>query len=105
MQITVVDRKGAEHRLEGEAGPGKSLMLLMFHAGLPISAECGGCCVCATCHIHVDADWLTRLPPRGEEEVAMLDLAIDVRPTSRLSCQVELSEALDGLRVTLAPES
>lgn len=103
MQVTVVDRKGVEHWLKGERG--KSLMLLMFHAGLPISAECGGCCVCATCHVHVDAAWFDRLRARGEEESAMLDLATDVRATSRLSCQIELNEALDGLRVTLAPES
>lgn len=103
MQVTVVDRKGVEHRLEGQRG--KSLMLLMFHAGLPISAECGGCCVCATCHVYVDPHWMERLPARGEEESGMLDLAIEVRATSRLSCQIELDEALDGLRVTLAPES
>lgn len=103
MQVTVVDRKGVEHRLEGQRG--KSLMLLMFHAGLPISAECGGCCVCATCHVYVDPRWMERLPARGEEESGMLDLAVEVRTTSRLSCQIELDEALDGLRVTLAPES
>lgn len=69
-----------------------------------IDGDCGGCCACATCHVYVDPQWADRLPAREEVETEMLELAEDVRLNSRLSCQIKMSEALDGLVVRL-PES
>ena len=72
--------------------------------GLPIEAACGGCCSCATCHVYVDAAWVDTLPAKSEEEEDMLDLALEVQANSRLSCQIELTDDLNGLKVTLAPD-
>lgn len=65
-------------------------------------AECGGACACATCHAYIDPAWLDKLPAMEDMEDAMLESARDRRPTSRLSCQIEVSDALDGLVVTVA---
>ena len=65
-----------------------------------IDADCGGACACATCHVYVDPEWFKKLPPREEMEQSMLDFAQEVRETSRLSCQIKVSEALEGLVVT-----
>jgi 2Fe-2S ferredoxin len=65
-----------------------------------IEAECGGACACATCHVYVDASWQDRLPPPQSMEEDMLDFAYDVRPTSRLSCQIRIRPDLEGLVVT-----
>jgi 2Fe-2S ferredoxin len=100
--VHVVDREGAEHKLEGVTG--WSVMEIIREAGLPIEAACGGCCACATCHVYVDPDWLPRLNPAGPDESMMLDEAFEVRDNSRLSCQLKYADALDGLKVTLAPE-
>ncbi|WP_420562080.1 2Fe-2S iron-sulfur cluster-binding protein [Thalassobaculum sp.] len=102
MKITVTDREGGEH--EVEATKGWRVMEIIREAGLPITAECGGACACATCHVYVDPDWWAKLEPRGEEENDMLDLAFEVQENSRLSCQILFDESLDGLKVTLAPE-
>jgi 2Fe-2S ferredoxin len=64
-----------------------------------IVAECGGACSCATCHVHVDEAWTEKVGPPSPMEEDMLDFAFDVRPTSRLSCQIKVSEGLDGLVV------
>lgn len=65
-------------------------------------AECGGACSCATCHVYVDPAWLEKLPPRDALEDDMLSCVDDLRPNSRLSCQIKVSERLDGLRVVVA---
>lgn len=67
-----------------------------------IVAECGGACACATCHAYVGDAWLPRLPPMEEMEDAMLDSAEDRRPNSRLTCQIEVTDELDGLEVFVA---
>ena len=100
--IHVTDREGTQHTLEGIEG--WRVMEIIRDYGLPIKAECGGCCSCATCHVYVDEQWLNMLPPMQEEEEAMLDEAYNVQQNSRLSCQLLLSQKLDGLKVTLAPE-
>ncbi|GCA49395.1 ferredoxin-6 [Sinorhizobium sp. KGO-5] len=64
-----------------------------------IEAECGGACACATCHVYVDEEWKGRVGPPNDIEKDMLDFAYDVRENSRLSCQIKLSEAIDGLKV------
>jgi len=80
-----------------------SLMQALSGAGLPVRADCGGCLACGTCHVYIDPAWAARLPPPGEDELGMLEMALDPRETSRLSCQIVLDEALDGLAVILAP--
>lgn len=101
MKIYVTDQTGKEHELEGIEG--WRVMEIIRDYGLPIKAECGGCCSCATCHVYVDPEWIQRLYPMRQDEQDMLDTAPDVRDTSRLSCQILMSEELDGLRLTLAP--
>ena len=103
MRIFVTDQGGKEHELEGIEG--WRVMEIIRDYGLPIKAECGGACACATCHVYVDEDWLDKLHPMREAEEEMLDVAPDVQDNSRLSCQILMSEELDGLKVTLAPGS
>ncbi len=101
-KLIVTDREGQVHELEGR--PGWSVMEIIRDNDLPIEAACGGCCACATCHVYVDPEWAEKLPQVGDEEELMLDEAYEVQETSRLSCQLKWSDALDGLKVTLAPE-
>jgi 2Fe-2S ferredoxin len=103
MQIVVVDRDGKEHALE--ALEGWRVMEVIRDWGVPIKAECGGACACATCHVYVDEEWLGRLVPPTDEENDRLDEALGVEANSRLSCQILMSDELDGLRITLAPGS
>lgn len=100
MKIVVTDLGGKEHELE--AVEGWRVMEIIREYGLPIKAECGGACACATCHVYVDAAWINKIPPMRTEEEEMLDQAFDVQENSRLSCQIILDETLDGLKVTLA---
>ena len=102
MKIFVTDHDGVEHEIK--ATEGWQIMEIIRDEGLSIKAECGGSCACATCHIYVDENWMTKLPEKSEEEADMLDLAFDVENNSRLSCQIDMSKDLDGLKVTLAPE-
>ena len=101
MQIHVTDQSGTRHTLE--ALEGFRVMEIIRDWGLNIKAECGGACACATCHVHVDPDWSPKLHPMRDDEEDMLDQAFDVRDNSRLSCQLLMSEDLDGLEVRLAP--
>jgi 2Fe-2S ferredoxin len=104
LKLNVTDRLGRRHELEAQEG--WRVMEVIRDWGLPIKAECGGACACATCHVYVDEKWLARLYPSTEEEVDMLtDEAFEVRGNSRLACQILMSSTLDGLEVTLAPES
>lgn len=100
MHIFVTDQDGTEHKLE--AVEGWRVMEIIRDHGLPIVAECGGCCSCATCHVYVNGKWLDKLSDMRDEEEEMLDEAFDVEDNSRLSCQLIMSEELDGLKVTLA---
>ena len=101
--IHVTDQQGKEHTLEGIVG--WRVMEVIRDYGLPIKAECGGCCSCATCHIYVDNEWKAKLAQPSDEESDQLDEAFEVEDNSRLSCQLILSSELDGLKVTLAPGS
>ncbi len=103
MKVHVTDLDGNTKEVEGTIG--WTLMEVIRDAGQPIKAECGGACACATCHVYVDDDWLDATGARSEEEEDMIDLALEVRDNSRLSCQIEISEALDGLKVTLARDA
>ena len=102
MQVTFVEQDGTEIKAEAEAG--LSLMEVAINNMVPgIDAECGGACACATCHVYVEQEWLDMLPPPDSNEQPMLEFASDVTERSRLSCQIKLTEALDGIRVTLPP--
>ena len=98
MKIHAVDRQGKEHTLEGRDG--WSVMEILRDAGLPVAAECGGACACATCHVYVDEAWREKVGAPTPMEEDMLDFGFDVRPNSRLSCQIKVSDELDGLVVT-----
>lgn len=100
MKIFVTDLDGCEHELE--AVEGWRVMEIIREYGLPIKAECGGACSCATCHVYIDSEWLSRIPKMRNDEEEMLDQAFDVRVCSRLSCQIILDESMDGLKLTLA---
>ena len=97
MKIHVTDQSGVEHELEGLDG--WRTMEVIRDWGLNIKAECGGACACATCHVYVEPEWREAVGPPSEMEEDMLDFAFDVRDESRLSCQIRISEKLDGLVV------
>ena len=104
MTRVIFVRPGGE-RVEVEAQEGMSLMEVAVANGVPeIVAECGGACACGTCHCFVAGEWVDRLPPKEDMEAAMLDCVIDPRPQSRLSCQIRISDEIDGLVVEV-PES
>ena len=103
MKIVATDRNGKEHIVEGRDG--WSVMEILRDAGLPIAAECGGACACATCHVYVTDGWYEKLSPPSDAEVDMLDMALAVEPgSSRLSCQLVCADEIDGIKVTVAPE-
>ena len=102
-KLIVVNRDGTEQAIEGD--PALSVMEIIRDAGVDeLLALCGGCCSCATCHVIVDPAFADKLPPVSADEDDLLDSSSFREPTSRLSCQLAFSEALDGLRVTIAPE-
>ena len=101
--IRVTDRQGKVHELE--ALEGWRVMEIIRDWGLPMEGVCGGACDCATCHVVVAPDWAKRLHPPREEELDKLDELPLIEQTSRLSCQILYSDELDGLEVTLAPET
>jgi 2Fe-2S ferredoxin len=103
-EVIVTTRSGEERRLTLE--PGLTLMEIIRDEGLDeLLALCGGCCSCATCHVHVDPAFADRLPPMSEDEHDLLDGSDHRIGSSRLSCQIPLTPELDGLRLTIAPEA
>ena len=100
MKIYVTDQDGKRHELD--AVEGWRLMEIIREHGLPIKAECGGACCCATCHVYVSDEWLDKLYSMRDDEDEMLDETFDREDNSRLSCQLIMSEDLNGLEVTLA---
>jgi 2Fe-2S ferredoxin len=101
-KIYVTDREENTHELNAETG--LTLMEIIRDAGLDIEAACGGCCACATCHLYIDEDWEKKLPKIENEEESMLDQAFHVTSQSRLGCQIEYNDNIDGIKLTLAPE-
>ena len=102
MKIIVTDREGNKRILEGDTN--STLMEIIRDEGGDIEAACGGCCACATCHVYIDEKWINKLNPIEDDEESMLDQAFDVKKNSRLSCQINLNDDLDGLELELAPE-
>ena len=102
-QLIIVGRDGTQKSVD--AKPGWSVMENIRGAGFDeLLALCGGCCSCATCHVHVDPEWLGALKPMDGDEDDLLDSSDHRRPNSRLSCQIEFGPELDGLKVRIAPE-
>ena len=101
-KITYINHDGAQHTVEAEIG--STVMGTAVRNPVPgIEAECGGACACATCHVYVDEAWYGKVGSPEPMEEDMLDFAYDVRPTSRLSCQIKVKPDLDGL-VVRVPE-
>ena len=102
-ELTIVGRNGTERTVAARTG--WSVMEIIREAGFDeLLALCGGCCSCATCHVHVDPEWAGRLKPISADEDDLLDSSSDRDETSRLSCQIDFGPELDGLRVTIAKE-
>lgn len=102
-QLIVVTREGETRAIEGETG--LSVMEVIRDAGIDeLLALCGGCCSCATCHVHVDPDYADRLPAMSDDENELLAISDDRDANSRLSCQIPFTDALDGMTVTIAKE-
>lgn len=99
LHALVTDKLGTTHRLSGREGD--SIMQLARAADLPVAGECNGSLACATCHMIVDPAWAEKLAPVSDDEEAMLDTVFTLTATSRLSCQIRLSAALDGIRLSL----
>ncbi|OYX66754.1 MAG: 2Fe-2S ferredoxin [Sphingomonadales bacterium 32-64-17] len=102
MKVTFITREGEKRAVE--AAPGDSLLEVGQRAGMPLEGTCEGQMACSTCHVIIAREWFGRLSEASEEEEDMLDLAADVEATSRLSCQILLSEELDGLEVRVPSE-
>lgn len=99
-KITFVEHGGSQHVVDIEEG--KSLMQTAMDNLVPgIDADCGGSCACGTCHVIVDSEWASVAGSASDDEVMMLDMTPEKTETSRLSCQVEVSDAMDGLVVRL----
>ena len=100
--VRVIDRDGTERELE--APNGATLMEPLRDMDDGVAAICGGMCSCATCHVYVDAEWQSRLPAMMSDERELLTELAHYQDDSRLSCQVEFTPELAGLRVTIAPD-
>jgi len=101
-EMVIVDRDGTETHVQGRVGV--SVMETLRDLDNGVAAICGGMCSCATCHIWVDEAWVAKLPPCQGDELELLREMSSFKPNSRLSCQVPFTEALAGLRVTIAPD-
>ena len=101
--VTFITARG--DRVTAQAGEGDCLLEVAQNADMPLEGTCEGQMACSTCHVIVSPDWFSRLPRASEDEEDMLDLAAGVTRTSRLACQITLTEALDGLEVRIPGES
>ena len=100
--LRVVDRDGIEHEVEGRTG--LKVMENLRELDYGVAAICGGMCSCATCHVYVDPEWTAKLPAPMSDERELLTELSHHEDNSRLSCQIELTPELSGLRVTIAPD-
>jgi 2Fe-2S ferredoxin len=101
-ELVIVDRDGKEHRVPGKVGV--SVMETLRDLDYGVAAICGGMCSCATCHVYVDEAWGPKLPAAQGDEKEILRELSSVKAASRLSCQIQFSDALAGLRLAIAPD-
>ena len=102
-RIVFIDRNGVSHPVA--AGNGRSIMQAARDALASfLIGECGGSCICASCHAYIDFAWLGRLPPVSRNEAAMLDAIDNARYNSRLTCQIVMNDSLDGVVVRIPPD-
>ena len=101
-KLIITDRLGTKKEIQFDSN--FTLMEILRDNGFEIEASCGGCCACATCHVYIGDKWFNKINLMDDDEQSMLDQAFDVKKNSRLSCQIQLSEELDGLEVEIAPE-
>ncbi len=102
IKIHLVDRDGSDHELGGDSS--LRLMEVLREPDYGVEAICGGLCSCGTCHVYVDPAWLEQLPSMEPDEEELLDAFESRQDNSRLSCQLQLTDKLDGIKVTIAPE-
>ena len=103
VAIHVTNRAGKSQTIQGKACA--TLMEELRDQNIDVEAICGGCCSCATCHVFIDDAWAAKLPARSADEQELVEETESYRPVhSRLSCQIKLSDALDGITLTVAPE-
>ena len=102
VKVTIIDREGVDHVLDAPTDMNMNVMELCKAYELPVLGECGGMAMCATCQCYLESD--TELPEQSDDELDMLDQAFHVEDNSRLGCQIQLSDAIDGIVLRLAPE-
>lgn len=103
ITVTIIDREGAAHQLEGPTDMNMNIMELCKAYELPVEGACGGMAMCATCQCYLESD--TELPEQSDAELDMLDQAFFVKDNSRLGCQIQLTDEIDGIVLRLAPEA
>lgn len=101
LHVTELD--GKEHALEAKVG--WSVMEIIRNSDVNINAICGGSCSCSTCHVHVDPEWFARIGGPNDDEKDTLELADDLADTSRLGCQIQFDDSMDGLKVKMTRDS
>ena len=102
IKVTIIDREGEAHDLVGPTDMNMNIMELCKSYELPVIGECGGMAMCATCQCYLESD--TTLPEQSDSELDMLDQAFFVKDNSRLGCQIQLEDNIDGIVLRLAPE-
>jgi len=101
-QIIVIDQEGVEHQVE--RAPGVRIMEMLRDLDFGVAAICGGMCSCATCHVYIDESWQDRLSPPSLDESSLLQALSSYRQSaSRLYCQIDFTDALDGIKLMIAP--
>ena len=103
ITVVIIDREGIEHKLTGPTDMNMNVMELCKAYELPVLGECGGMTMCATCQCYLESE--TALPEQSDAELDMLDQAFHVKNNSRLGCQIQLSDEIDGIVLRLAPEA
>lgn len=103
ITVTIIDREGVPHELVGPTDMNMNIMELCKAYELPVKGECGGMAMCATCQCYLESE--TELPEQSDDELDMLDQAFFVQENSRLGCQIQLTDDIDGIVLRLAPEA
>jgi len=102
ITVTIIDREGESHKLVAPTDMNMNIMEVCRSYELPVKGECGGMAMCATCQCYLESE--TNLPEQSDDELDMLDQAFHVEDNSRLGCQIQISEEIDGIVLRLAPE-